>query len=106
MRTDGIDGESLLAALNAKGCGACWKCVPGYQGMRVCGTCGNKRCPKASDHDNACTGSNDLGQPGSAYEHGAGEASARRFAAWAAQRPQGRSLVPIVTRLSACGEVA
>ncbi|WP_320337405.1 hypothetical protein [Citrobacter koseri] len=33
----------------------------------VCPDCGNKRCPKASDHRNACTGSNDLGQEGSAY---------------------------------------
>lgn len=33
----------------------------------VCPTCGNKRCPKASHHGNACTGSNDAGQPGSDY---------------------------------------
>ena len=35
--------------------------------MALCPTCGNKRCPKANDHRNACTGSNELGQPGSAY---------------------------------------
>jgi hypothetical protein len=35
--------------------------------MILCPDCGNKRCPKANDHDNACTGSNELGQPGSAY---------------------------------------
>lgn len=35
--------------------------------MVVCKTCGNKRCPKASDHNNACTGSNEPGQPGSDY---------------------------------------
>ena len=35
--------------------------------MALCPTCGNKRCPKANDHRNACTGSNDPGQPGSAY---------------------------------------
>ena len=35
--------------------------------MIVCPTCGNKRCPKASDHDLACTGSNEPGQPGSVY---------------------------------------
>jgi hypothetical protein len=28
--------------------------------------CGNKRCPKANDHRNACTNSNEPGQPGSA----------------------------------------
>ncbi|WP_233596652.1 hypothetical protein [Citrobacter koseri] len=33
----------------------------------VCPDCGNKRCPKASDHRNACTGSNEPGQIGSAY---------------------------------------
>lgn len=26
--------------------------------MIVCPECGNKRCPKAQDHRNACTGSN------------------------------------------------
>ena len=35
--------------------------------MALCPDCGNKRCPKANDHRNACTGSNDVGQPGSAY---------------------------------------
>lgn len=30
----------------------------------VCPDCGNKRCPKASDHDLACTGSNEPGQAG------------------------------------------
>jgi hypothetical protein len=34
----------------------------------VCGTCGNKRCPKATDHDLDCTGSNEPEQPGSWYE--------------------------------------
>lgn len=33
----------------------------------VCPECGNKRCPRANDHRNACTGSNELGQEGSAY---------------------------------------
>jgi len=33
----------------------------------VCPTCGNKRCPHANDHRNACTGSNEPGQEGSAY---------------------------------------
>lgn len=31
--------------------------------------CGNKRCPKSTWHENACTGSNEVGQPGSAWEH-------------------------------------
>lgn len=33
--------------------------------MIVCRECGNKRCPKASDHRFACTGSNEPGQVGS-----------------------------------------
>jgi hypothetical protein len=36
--------------------------------MIVCPTCGYKRCPHANDHRNACTGSNERGQPGSAYQ--------------------------------------
>jgi hypothetical protein len=35
--------------------------------MYLCPQCGNKRCPCASNHSNACTGSNDVGQPGSIY---------------------------------------
>lgn len=36
--------------------------------MILCPVCGNKRCPRANDHRNECTGSNEPGQPGSAYE--------------------------------------
>ncbi|ARG87770.1 hypothetical protein ACIUZ0_36755 [Pseudomonas aeruginosa] len=36
--------------------------------MILCPTCGNKRCPHASDHDLSCTGSNERGQPGSIFE--------------------------------------
>ena len=35
--------------------------------MIVCPECGNKRCPRASDHRLDCTGSNEPGQPGSVY---------------------------------------
>jgi hypothetical protein len=45
----------------------CRSCRPHYQGMIVCPTCGNKRCPHANHHDNPCTNSNEQGQPGSAY---------------------------------------
>jgi hypothetical protein len=31
--------------------------------MILCATCGNKRCPHANDHRNACTNSNEPGQP-------------------------------------------
>lgn len=46
-------------------CSACW---PNYQYFRVCSECGNKRCPKAANHENKCTKSNDPGQKGSNYE--------------------------------------
>lgn len=35
--------------------------------MIVCPICVNKRCPKASDHDLPCSGSNEPGQTGSVY---------------------------------------
>lgn len=35
--------------------------------MILCPECGNKRCPKATNHELACTGSNEPGQPGSRY---------------------------------------
>ena len=35
--------------------------------MIVCFYCGNKRCPRATHHDNACTNSNAVDQPGSRY---------------------------------------
>jgi hypothetical protein len=35
--------------------------------MVLCPECGNKRCPKANDHRNKCSGSNEPGQRGSAY---------------------------------------
>lgn len=36
--------------------------------MILCPKCGCKRCPRASDHDLECTGSNASGQPGSVYQ--------------------------------------
>ncbi|SXG02932.1 Domain of Uncharacterised Function with PDB structure [Klebsiella variicola] len=50
----------------------CWcrTCRPvAINDMRfvVCPDCGNKRCPRANDHRNACAGSNEPGQEGSAY---------------------------------------
>ena len=34
----------------------------------ACSVCGNKRCPKATDCNLECSGSNDVGQKGSIYE--------------------------------------
>ncbi len=41
---------------------------PMERGMVLCSICGNKRCPHAAHHDNACTNSNEIGQKGSSYE--------------------------------------
>ncbi|MDM3469824.1 ead/Ea22-like family protein [Citrobacter sp. Cb041] len=58
---------------NAETSTKCWchTCRPvTMSDMRfvVCPDCGNKRCPRANDHRNACTGSNEPGQIGSAYQ--------------------------------------
>lgn len=63
--------ERTFESLRAGKCG-CLTCI-GERGelaahMVVCPDCGNKRCPKANKHTNACTNSNESGQPGSAYE--------------------------------------
>ena len=50
-----------------KGCGQCRMCYPDWFGMFLCATCGNKRCPHATDCRLVCTGSNEPGQPGSVY---------------------------------------
>lgn len=36
--------------------------------MVVCPHCGNKRCPRATSHENKCSGSNLPGQKGSDYQ--------------------------------------
>ena len=64
--------EAALAPKPAKGGEGCWcrQCRPVTMNdcrMPLCPGCGNKRCPKANDHRNGCTGSNEPGQPGSAY---------------------------------------
>lgn len=60
-------------------CRSCHRCLEGVRTefgfpitatmMIVCPECGNKRCPKATDHEFKCTGSNDIGQPGSMYSN-------------------------------------
>ena len=63
---------AMLQAGNSPVAQDCWcrTCRPvTMSDMRfvVCPECGNKRCPHANDHRNACTGSNEPGQEGSAY---------------------------------------
>lgn len=48
-------------------CATCRPVVFGDMRVVLCPECGNKRCPRATDHRNACSGSNELGQAGSAY---------------------------------------
>lgn len=67
-----IDAEKIFAERDALNAPDCWcrTCRPiTLTDMRfvVCPECGNKRCPHANDHLNACTGSNEPGQEGSAY---------------------------------------
>ena len=69
------DGSTGNDSETPKGC-QCRICVDArtapedwwMKGMILCATCGNKRCPHATNHDNACTNSNATGQAGSDYE--------------------------------------
>ena len=66
------DTAHVCGPVNIKKC-YCHTCRPiDYRDpesvyMRLCPSCGNKRCPKATDHRNECSGSNDAGQIGSIY---------------------------------------
>ena len=48
-------------------CQTCCKNETGLFRFAVCPECGNKRCPKATNHMLECTGSNEEGQEGSIY---------------------------------------
>lgn len=61
--------EKFTASAKASAC-SCEACRPNTLSdmrMILCATCGNKRCPHATNHLNACTNSNSPGQPGSSY---------------------------------------
>jgi hypothetical protein len=57
-------------------CGKCRECLKNKRDedgwpvllttFVVCQQCGNKRCPKADDHNFKCSGSNELNQVGEA----------------------------------------
>lgn len=72
----------MSEARDERGTPDCWRCAaeladtlsdPIEQMLTVggrmflCPTCGNKRCPKATDHRLDCTDSNEPGQAGSRY---------------------------------------
>jgi hypothetical protein len=50
-------------------CRRCFTEAGGFMRVRMflCPVCGNKRCPKATDHRLGCTNSNEPGQAGSDY---------------------------------------
>lgn len=64
-------GDSLASSASTASTCGCHACLhisgTTATGMVLCSTCGCKRCPHANDHRHACTGSNEPGQPGSAY---------------------------------------
>jgi hypothetical protein len=45
----------------------CYTCTKDHTRMILCPTCGNKRCPHATNHNLVCTNSNEPGQSGSRY---------------------------------------
>lgn len=71
IKSLGIEAECVCHACIEEH-NICAPHMPGWKlssiAMILCPTCGNKRCPHASDHRLACTGSNDSGQKGSVYE--------------------------------------
>lgn len=63
-------GKLSQAARESQARCRCRKCSPVTvfdMRMPICPKCGNKRCPHAANHENACTNSNEPGQPGSDY---------------------------------------
>lgn len=68
---DPFEAQRRNAESRRAGLCCCWRCMDERSEVRssfiACPECGNKRCPKASDHNLACTGSNEPGQPGSVY---------------------------------------
>ena len=62
-----MESESKLAF--SVDCRRCFEEAGGVMNVRMflCPECGNKRCPKATDHRLDCTNSNEPGQEGSAY---------------------------------------
>ena len=77
-----IDGSALAYEIQPESVCVCHRCIKennltvtmgaltlplSATRMIVCQDCGNKRCPKASDHNLACTESNAPGQAGSVY---------------------------------------
>ena len=65
---DTITGD-VTADVPVCPCETCNQPVGLYRRFTMCPYCGNKRCPKGTDHNLDCTASNEPGQPGSSWEH-------------------------------------
>jgi hypothetical protein len=62
------DPLAELDAVDNCWCTSCFAKLDKLQQFYIlCPDCGNKRCPKATNHEHACTESNLSGQYGSAY---------------------------------------
>lgn len=73
-RLEGFGKPALADSVDCMNCYECLKDKKEENGlstvltrMIVCPICGNKRCPKATDHNLECTHSNESGQAGSRY---------------------------------------
>lgn len=75
-----ISGEPPAGGCSCETCMPIDFLKPETMRMILCSICGNKRCPHATDHRNACTNSNEPGQKGSSWENyklpGAGNTTA------------------------------
>lgn len=60
-----LSGSAQTTPKPGCGCRTCHPLTINDMRFVICPDCGNKRCPRASDHRNACTGSNEAGQAGS-----------------------------------------
>lgn len=60
-------GNKLINNCHCHKCNPIDATKPDTMYMRLCPNCGNKRCPRASDHNNPCTNSNEPNQEGSIY---------------------------------------
>ena len=67
LARSGIEQRRAVAKEREECAKVCESRYMGDMRMVLCPKCGNKRCPHANDHRNDCTGSNEPGQPGSAY---------------------------------------
>lgn len=62
-----LEAQQVAVPQDECWCHSCRPITLSDMRMILCPKCGNKRCPHANDHRNACTASNEPGQAGSAY---------------------------------------